>query len=86
MDRRLAMRVANVAELRNKLSKILAYVEKGERVQICKRNMPIAQIVPIDNKLQKNKTRIGCGLGSVQIKSDLTEPMIPEGNWEMLRK
>ena len=80
------MRVANIAELRNKLSKILSYVEKGERVQICKRNMPIAQIVPIDNTLHRNKTRLGCGLGSVQIKYDLTEPMIPKDNWEMLRK
>jgi prevent-host-death family protein len=80
------MKVANIAELKNNLSKILSYVETGESVQICKRNIPIAHIVPIDKKIQRNKTRLGCGTGTVQVKSDLTEPMIPEENWEMLRK
>ena len=80
------MKATNIADLKNNLSKILSYVEKGESVQICKRNIPIAKIVPIDKKTEKNRTRLGCGIGSVQIKADLTEPMIPEESWEMLRK
>ena len=80
------MKQANIAELKNKLSKILSFVEKGESVKICKRNIPIAHIVPIEKKIQKNKTRLGCGIGSVQIKCDLTEPMIPKDDWEMLQK
>ncbi len=80
------MKAANIAELKNNLSKILSDVQKGESIQICKRNIPIARIVPIDRKIQENKTRLGCGAGSVQVNADLTEPMIPEESWEMLRK
>ena len=34
------MKKANIVELKNKFSKILMYVEKGERIQVCKRNIP----------------------------------------------
>ena len=80
------MKVTNIAELKNNLSKFLSFVEKGEKVQICKRNIPIAHIIPYKKRPGKNKTQLGCGAGSVQIKTDLIEPMIPEQNWEMLKK
>ena len=78
------MRETNIVELKNNLSKILSFVENGEKIQICRRNTPIAYLVPLETKKQKNKTRLGCGLGTAQITSDLTEPMIPEDSWEML--
>lgn len=77
--------MTNIAELKNNLSKFLSIVEKGEEVKICKRNIPIAHIIPLDTKKHKNCTKLGCGLESVQIMSDLTEPMIPVSNWEMLK-
>ncbi len=80
------MKVANIAELKNNLSKFLSLVEKGEGVQICKRNIPIAHIVPVSIKKKKNYTRLGCGQGTVKIKADLTEPMIPLKKWDMLKK
>ncbi|MFP4532200.1 MAG: type II toxin-antitoxin system Phd/YefM family antitoxin [Desulfobacterales bacterium] len=40
------MKKVNIVELKNNFSKILMYVEKGERIQVCKRNIPIAYIVP----------------------------------------
>lgn len=80
------MKVANIAELKNNLSKFLSYVEKGEEVQICKRNVPIAHLLPINIREKKNNTRLGCGRGTVQIKADLTEPMIPLEKWDMLKK
>ncbi len=80
------MKVANIAEFKNNLSKILALVEQGESVKICKRNIPIAQLIPLDPKQKRNHTRLGCGRGSVQVRGDLTEPMIPEESWEMLKK
>ncbi len=85
VDREIAMKVANIAELKNNLSQILSFVEKGEKVQVCKRNIPIAYIVPLDEKKKENMTQLNCGKGSVVIKSDLTEPMIPETNWEMFK-
>lgn len=81
----VVMKVANIAEFKNNLSKILALVEHGEVVEIRKRNVPVAHLVPIDSKEKWNRTKLGCGRGSVQVKTDLTEPLIPEGNWEMLK-
>ncbi|MCX8085351.1 MAG: type II toxin-antitoxin system prevent-host-death family antitoxin [Rhodocyclaceae bacterium] len=37
----------NIHEAKAKLSEYLAAVEAGEIVQICRRNVPIAQLVPI---------------------------------------
>ena len=83
----MAMIETNIAELKNNLSKFLSIVEKGQAIQICKRNIPIARLVPWESaKTKKNLTQLGCGQGSVKIKSDLTAPMIPEESWEMLQK
>ncbi len=79
------MKMTTVSELFNNLNSILAFIEKGEKIQIMKENTPIAYIVPCKKNLSpKNRTRLGCGVGTVKINSDLTEPMIPEDNWEML--
>jgi prevent-host-death family protein len=37
----------NIHEAKAKLSEYLAVVETGETVQICRRNVPVAQIVPL---------------------------------------
>jgi len=37
----------NIHEAKAKLSEYLAAVEAGEIVQICRRNVPVAQIVPL---------------------------------------
>ena len=78
------MKVANIAELKNRLSEFIALVEQGEELEIRKRNVPIARVVPIMRK-RVNRTKIGCGAGTVKIHGDLTEPLIPEEVWEMLK-
>lgn len=80
------MKTANIGELKNNLSKFIAFVEKGEMVAICKRNIPIAMMIPHRSKSTSNRTKLGCGAGTVQIKADLTEPLIPEDSWEMHRQ
>jgi prevent-host-death family protein len=40
------MKVANIAELKNNLSKFISFVEQGEVVEICKRNVPVAKLIP----------------------------------------
>jgi len=80
------MKIANVAEFKNNLSKFLALVEEGEVIEICKRNIPIAHLVPLGHKKKKNHTLLGCGRGSVKIHTDLTAPMIPEQSWDMLKE
>ena len=81
----MAMKVANIAELKNKISEFISAVEKGEEVEVRKRNVPIARIVPI-RKGKANATKLGCGKETGRITGDLTEPLIPEDSWEMLRE
>jgi len=81
----LAMKKANVSDLKNNLIKYLSLVEKGEEIEVCKRNIPIAQIVPLETKEKKNITKLGAGKGSVKILGDLTEPMMPSEDWDMLK-
>ena len=84
MDYYLAMKIANVAELKNRLSEFLSLVEEGEEIEIRKRNVPIARVVPVPVK-RPNKTRLGCGARTVKIHGDLTEPLIPKGDWDMFK-
>jgi antitoxin (DNA-binding transcriptional repressor) of toxin-antitoxin stability system len=79
----LAMKTTNIGELKNNLSKFISFVEQGEMVAICKRNIPVAMLIPHHAKKTQNRTKLGCGLGTVQIKGDLTTPMIPENSWNM---
>ena len=77
------MKIANVAELKNRLSAYLRLVEKGEEVEIRKRNVPIARVVPLRSTLSKHG-RLGTGAGTVRVLGNLTEPMIPPEAWESL--
>ncbi|MGA2377858.1 MAG: type II toxin-antitoxin system prevent-host-death family antitoxin [Spirochaetia bacterium] len=79
------MKIANIAELKNRISEYFAAVENGEEIEVRKRNVPIARIVPIQ-KARANKTILGCGRESGRIYGDITEPFIPEDDWEMLGK
>jgi prevent-host-death family protein len=45
------MKEAKISELKNQLSRYLAFVRRGEVVRILDRNVPVAQIVPIDRPL-----------------------------------
>jgi antitoxin (DNA-binding transcriptional repressor) of toxin-antitoxin stability system len=42
----LALKTANIGDLKDNLSKFISFVEQGEVVEICKRNIPIALLVP----------------------------------------
>lgn len=77
------MKRANIATLRSQLSAMLAYVQKGRELQIEKRNIPIAKIVPVYSSLP-NRTRLGLGKGSVKFLKDVTEPVM-DTDWEMDR-
>lgn len=72
----MAMKVANIAEFKNHLSEYLAAVADGEEVEIRKRDAPLARVVPIRSP-GRNRTVLGRGAGTVVVRGDLTEPMIP---------
>ena len=81
----LYMKSANIAEFKDHLGKYLAMVEQGEEIQLCRRNVPLAMIIPSKRESTVNKTRLGCGEGSVVIETDLTEPVFSQEDWSMLQ-
>ena len=85
MDYIIDMKIANIAEFKNKLSEYLSMVDQGEEIEVRKYNIPIARVIPV-HRVDKNKTKLGCGRGSVKINGDLTEPFIPVGSWQMLNE
>jgi len=78
--------LVNVADFKNKLAQYLALVEQGNEVIVCRRNRPIARCEAVESKAKPvNRSRRGSMKGTVEIIGDLTEPLIPEEDWEMLR-
>jgi antitoxin (DNA-binding transcriptional repressor) of toxin-antitoxin stability system len=79
------MKTTNVAEFKKHLSSFLALVEKGEVVEIHRRNVPIAQVVALPAR-KRNRTVLGCGKGSVTFRGSVTEPLIPAEHWGLLQE
>ena len=79
------MTTANIAEIKNHFSSYLKLVMNGEPVEVCKRNVAVARMIPVESK-HINKTQLGCGKGSVKINGDVTLPAIEESSWEMLNE
>jgi prevent-host-death family protein len=77
----IAMKIANIAELKNRISEFVSAVENGEEIEVHRRNVPVARIVPIA-KAKVNATKLGCGAGTGRILGSLTEPFMPDGDWE----
>ena len=80
----MAMKIANIADLKNRLSEYLSLVEKGEEIEVRKRNVPIARVVPLRSRLSR-RSQLGAGVGTVRIRGKLTEPLIPQDVWESPR-
>jgi prevent-host-death family protein len=81
----IVMKVANTADFKNRISEYLSAVEKGEEVEVRRRNVPIARVVPIKKSLP-NATALGCGRGTGRILADPTLPFIAEEDWAMLEE
>jgi antitoxin (DNA-binding transcriptional repressor) of toxin-antitoxin stability system len=71
----------NIVNLRNKLSEMLDFVQQGNELEIQKRNVIIAKLVPIPN-VKENKTKLDVGKGSVQFYGDVTQSVM-EDDWDM---
>jgi len=77
------MKTTNVAEFKKHLSSFLNLVEKGEIIEVRRRNVPIAQVVGLPTR-RTNHTILGCGEGTVAFHGEVAEPLIPSEQWEML--
>ena len=80
------MKLVNIAEIKEHLSDYLKEVESGNDIGICRRNIPIARLVAAHpaGAAVSNRTKLGCGRGTVNVSGDLTEPMMPATDWTML--
>ncbi len=78
------MNKGNIVDIKNNLKYYLDLVSKGIKVTIMKRNVPIAVIIPF-NSHKKNQTKLGCGKKTVNFLGSLTDELIPEDDWDMLK-
>jgi len=77
------MKVANVGEVKNNLSKFLRMLAAGEEVVICRHNQPIARLVRFERGTASH-TVLGWAQGEGTIADDLQGPFIPPTDWGML--
>lgn len=69
------MKTANIADFKKYLSAFLNAVERGETIEIRRRNIPVAHLTGIPTQRQ-NHTVLGCGKGSVVFKGNVTDALI----------
>jgi prevent-host-death family protein len=74
--------MVNIHEMKAKLSEYIAAVERGERVLICKRNRPVAELRPIAQAERKPRD-LTPSHPHWKISEAFFEPMSPEelGAW-----
>ena len=73
----MVMKVVNINEIKAKLSEYLDAVANGERVVICKRNQPVAELRPVEQ--QRTEPRpIGGGPHRFAVPDGFFEPLPDE--------
>lgn len=68
---------ANIAEFKAKLSYFLKLVKGGERVVICDRNVPVAELSALPEE-PKGKRPIGLHRGLFKVPEEFFEPLTEE--------
>ena len=67
----------NIHEAKVHLSRILARVEEGETVVICRRNVPIAELRPLPEERTRPRP-IGLHRGQIEVPDSFFEPLPEE--------
>jgi len=70
-----SMEPVNVHEAKTQLSRLLARVEAGEEVVICRDGAPVARLVPLAPKLGRRTPGVDKGAG--WIADDFDSPLPP---------
>jgi prevent-host-death family protein len=65
----LAMDTVNIHQAKTHLSQLLSRVELGEEITIANRGIPVAKLVPIDNKFDR-RSSMGIDRGLFQVPAD----------------
>ena len=64
----------NVQEAKTNLSRYLKRLEEGERIVICRRNVPIAELRPIEPRRLEPRP-FGLGAGEFEVPASFFEPL-----------
>ncbi len=64
----------NIHEAKTHLSKYLAKLKAGDRILLCKRNQPVAQITPLPEAPARPRS-IGLAKGSFTVPRSFFEPL-----------
>ena len=67
----------NIHEAKARLSRLLGQLQLGERIILCKRNVPIAEIVPFRTPGTKARP-IGRARGQFEVSPSFFEPLPEE--------
>jgi prevent-host-death family protein len=78
MTHNMDMKPVNVAEAKRRFSELLDRAAKGERITICRRNQPIAELVPVPAAQPKRLRPIGLDKGKFRVPDDFDAPMSEE--------
>ena len=68
-----AMKQVNMHDAKTHLSRYIAELEPGDKIVICNRNEPVAEIRPIVKT--KLKPRLGVAKGKVHVPASFFEPL-----------
>jgi antitoxin (DNA-binding transcriptional repressor) of toxin-antitoxin stability system len=71
----MTMIMVNIHEAKAKLSEYLEAVERGERVVICKRNQPVAELKAVPAATALGPRPIGLAKGQVIIPPSFFDPL-----------
>lgn len=73
----MTMLIVNIFEVKAKLSEYLDLVSKGERVMICRRNQPVAELRAVQTPRTEPRP-VGGGKDRVRIPESFFEPLPAE--------
>ena len=65
--------MVNIGEAKTRLSEYARRVQKGERIILCERNRPFAEIRPL-NLSSEGRRPFGLAKGHIQLPDDFNEP------------
>ena len=68
------MDTVNIHQAKTHLSQLLARVESGEEITIANRGVPVAKLVPIDNKLDRRNS-MGSDRELFQVPADFNSSL-----------
>jgi len=70
----IVMNRINIHEAKTHLSKYLSRLKPGERILVCRRNIPIAEIRSLDQR-QRTERKIGLAKGLLIVPESFFEPL-----------